>query len=60
LKLLNRIALAAKGQKAEVVRGAIRNSIRETEEERTRQAYLEQPDSEAEADDWSPPEEWKS
>jgi hypothetical protein len=35
------------------VHAAIRKAIRETEEERTRRAYLEQPDSEAEADDWS-------
>jgi hypothetical protein len=33
-------------------------SVRATEEERTRRAYLEQPDSEAEADDWSSAEEW--
>jgi hypothetical protein len=35
-------------------------AIRQTEEERTKRAYLEQPDSEAEADDWSSAEEWKS
>jgi hypothetical protein len=35
-----------------------REAIRRTEEERTRRAYLEQPDSEAEADDWSSAEEW--
>jgi hypothetical protein len=34
-------------------------SVRETEEERTRRAYTEHPDSEAEADDWSSAEEWK-
>jgi hypothetical protein len=34
-------------------------SVRETEEERTRRAYLEQPDSETEADDWSSAEEWE-
>jgi hypothetical protein len=39
---------------------AIKKAIRETEEERTRQPYLAQPDSEAEADDWSSAEEWKS
>jgi metal-responsive CopG/Arc/MetJ family transcriptional regulator len=55
---LNRIA--AKRQRAEFVRTAIRKAIRETEEERTRRAYLEQPDTEAEADDWSSAEEWKS
>jgi hypothetical protein len=40
------------------VRPAIRKAIREIEEERTRHAYLEQPDAEAEADDWSFAEEW--
>jgi hypothetical protein len=33
--------------------------VREAEEERTRRAYLEQPDSEADTDDWSSAEEWK-
>jgi hypothetical protein len=42
-------------QRAEAVR-----STRETEEQRTRRAYLEKPDSESEADDWSSAEEWKS
>ena len=59
-RALNRIAPAAKRQRAEFVRSAIRKAIRETEEERTRQAYREQPDSESEADDWSSAEEWKS
>jgi len=59
-RALNRIAPAAKRQRAEFVRSAIRKAIRETEEERTRRAYLDQPDSEAEADAWSSPEEWKS
>ncbi len=58
-RALNRIAPAAKRLRAEFVRSAIRKAIRETEEERTRRAYLEQPDSEAEADDWSSAEEWK-
>jgi gamma-glutamyl:cysteine ligase YbdK (ATP-grasp superfamily) len=58
-RALNRIAPAAKRQRAEFARSAIRKAIRETEEQRTRRAYLEQPDSEAEADDWSTAEEWK-
>jgi len=57
---MNRIVPAAKRQRAEFVRSAIRKAIRETEEERTRRAYLEQPDSGAEADDWSSAEEWKA
>ena len=43
-----------------IVPAAIRKAIRETEEERTRRAYLEQPDTETEADDWSSAEDWKS
>jgi metal-responsive CopG/Arc/MetJ family transcriptional regulator len=58
-RALNRIAPAAKRQRAEFVRFAIRRAIRETEEQRTRRAYLAQPDSEAEAADWSTAEEWK-
>ena len=59
-RALNRIAPAAKRQRAEFVRSAIRKAIRETEEEHTRHVYLARPDSEAEADDWSSAEEWKS
>jgi len=58
-RALNRIAPAAKRQRAEFVRSAIRKAIREIEEERTRLAYLKQPDSE-QADDWSNAEEWKA
>ena len=58
-RALSRIAPAAKRQRAEFIRSAIRKAIRETEEERTRLAYLRQPDAESEADDWSSAEEWK-
>jgi metal-responsive CopG/Arc/MetJ family transcriptional regulator len=58
-RALNRIAPAAKRQRAEFVRSAIRTAIRQTEEERTRLAYSKRPDSETEADDWSNAEEWK-
>ena len=53
---LNR--LTAKRQRAEFVRAAIRKAIREEEEEQTRLAYLAQPDTETEADDWSDVEPW--
>ena len=59
LRALNRVAPAAKRQRAEFVRAAIRKAIRETEEERTRRAYQEHPDTETHADDWSNAEEWK-
>jgi hypothetical protein len=42
-----------------VTSAAIRKSLREAEEERMREAYLEQPDSGTDADDWTNPEEWK-
>jgi metal-responsive CopG/Arc/MetJ family transcriptional regulator len=58
-RALNRVAPAAKRQRAEFVRSAIRKAIRETEEQKTQRAYVEQPDSEAEADDWSSAEKWK-
>lgn len=54
---LNRVT--AKRKRAEFVRAAIRKAIRDTEEMRTRLAYLRQPDSEQDADDWSNAEEWK-
>jgi metal-responsive CopG/Arc/MetJ family transcriptional regulator len=57
-RALNRVAPAAKRQRAEFVRAAIRKAIRETEEERTRQAYLEKPEVESVADDWSNAGEW--
>ena len=56
---LNRVAPAAKRKRAEFVRAAIRKALRESAEERTRRAYLKQPDSDTVADDWSNPEEWK-
>jgi predicted transcriptional regulator len=59
-RALNRVAPAAKRQRAEFVRAAIRKAILEMEEARTRRAYLEQPDTEAEADDWSNAGKWKS
>lgn len=58
-RALNRVAPAAKRKRAEFVRAAIRKAIREIEEERTRIAYLKQPDSETEADDWSNAEAWQ-
>jgi predicted transcriptional regulator len=57
-RALNRIAPAAKRKRSEFVRNAIVKAIMEAEEERTRQGYLRQPDSEAEADDWSTAEPW--
>ncbi|MSV34234.1 MAG: hypothetical protein EXQ47_01365 [Bryobacterales bacterium] len=58
LRNLNRVALAAKRQRAEFIRTAIRKAIREAEEERMRLAFLRHPDTETGADDWSNAEEW--
>ena len=58
LRALNRVAPVAKRMRAEFVRAAIRKAIREAEEERIRLGYLAQPDSEAEADNWSNAGDW--
>jgi hypothetical protein len=50
---------AAKRQRAQFTRQALQKAILETEEARTRAAYLTQPDSETEADDWSTAEEYR-
>ena len=59
LRQLNRVAPTAQRKRAEFVRAAIRKAIYDAEEERTRLAYLKQPDTETAADDWSDAEEWK-
>lgn len=59
LKALNRIAPAVKRQRAEFIRQAVKDAIRNREYARIREGYLLQPDSAAEADDWSSAEEWK-
>ncbi|MGD1071844.1 MAG: hypothetical protein ABSB15_17065 [Bryobacteraceae bacterium] len=60
LRSLNKIAPAAKRQRAEFVRQAVKDAIRRREYEQIREAYIRQPDSAAEADDWSSAEEWKA
>lgn len=50
---LESVAPAAKRQRAEFIRTAVRRAVREAEYLRIKQAYQQQPDSEAEADDWS-------
>ncbi len=58
-RLLDRVAPAAKRQRAQFIRRALQKAIVETEEARTRAAYLAQPDSETDADDWSNAEEYR-
>jgi hypothetical protein len=55
---LNQIAPAAKRQRAEFIRQAIRAEIRKREFARMREAYRKHPDSEA-PDDWSNCEEFR-
>ena len=58
--LLDRVAPAAKRQRAQFIRHALMKAVMEAEEQRTRSAYLRQPDYEAEADDWSSAEEYRA
>jgi len=59
LRSLNKIAPAAKRQRAEFIRKAVKDALRKHEYEAIRQAYLRQPDSADDADDWSNAEKWK-
>lgn len=59
LQSLNNVAPAAKRQRAEFIRQAVRDAIRKREYEQIREAYRLQPDSAEDADDWSNAEEWK-
>jgi metal-responsive CopG/Arc/MetJ family transcriptional regulator len=56
---LNRIAPAAKRQRTEFIRQAVKEAIRKREYAAIREAYLRQPDSAEAADDWTNAEEWK-
>jgi metal-responsive CopG/Arc/MetJ family transcriptional regulator len=59
LRSLNKVAPAAKRQRAEFIRQAVKEAIRKREYEAIREAYRLQPDSPDDADDWSNAEEWK-
>ena len=59
LRALDRVAPAAQRKRAEFIRAAIRKAIYQAEEERTRLAYLKQPDTDTAADDWRRAEEGK-
>ncbi len=59
LTALNRVAAPGKRQRSEFVRQAIRKAIRQAEFHAMREAYRKQPDSAADADDWSTAEEYK-
>ena len=59
MRSLNKVAPAAKRQRAEFIRQAVREAIRKCEYEQIREAYRLQPDSVEDGDDWSNAEEWK-
>jgi len=56
---LSQIAPPTSKRRAQFIRETIRKAVREAEYARIRKAYEAQPDSEAEADDWSTTEEYK-
>ena len=59
LGALNRIAAPGKRERSEFIRQAIRAAIRQAEYASMREAYIKQPDSAQDADDWSTAEEFK-
>ncbi len=58
LQALDRVAPAAKRERAEFIRQAVREAIRKQEFARMREAYRQQPDTANEADNWSTAEEF--
>ena len=58
-RALNQVVPTASRRRAEFIRTAIQQAIRQAEYDRARRAYSAKPDSEAEADDWSTCEEFK-
>lgn len=58
-KALNRIAPARERRRSEFIREAVRKEIRRAEYAAMKKAYLQQPDSAADADDWSNPEKFE-
>ena len=52
--------IATKRQRAEFIRQAVRDAIRKRAYEAIREAYLRQPDSADDADDWSNAEHWEA
>lgn len=59
LNAIDRIAPAAKRQRADFVRRAVKDAIFRHETERMREAYRLQPDSVDGADTWELPEAWQ-
>ncbi|MEO8661320.1 MAG: hypothetical protein ABI693_22810 [Bryobacteraceae bacterium] len=59
MRSLNKVAPAAKRQRAEFIRQALRDAIRKREYDQIREAYRLQPDSAEVADDWFNAAVWK-
>lgn len=53
IKALDRVAPAAKRQRAEFIRQAVKAALRKHEYDAIRAGYAGQPDAAADADDWS-------
>ena len=58
-QLLERVAPAAKRQRAQFIRRALLKAALEAEEALTQAAYRAKPDSASETDDWSTAEEFR-
>jgi predicted transcriptional regulator len=59
LRAIDRIAPAAKRQRADFIRKAVKDALFLRETERMREAYRLQPDSAEAADNWELPEDWQ-
>ncbi len=59
LQAIDRIAPAAKRQRADFIRRAVKDALFQHETERMREAYRLQPDTADSAEVWELPEEWK-
>jgi predicted transcriptional regulator len=59
LQALDRVAPAAKRQRAEFIRQAIRAAIRAREFAKIKEGYLARPDSADDADDWGNADEFR-
>ena len=58
LQAIERILPATKRRRAEFIRAAVKDAIRKYEYERMTEAYRRQPDTVADADDWTNAERW--
>lgn len=59
MRAIDRVAPAAKRQRADFIRRAVKDALFLRETERMREAYRLQPDTAQAAEAWELPEEWK-